>query len=66
MDRGAWWATEQDKKFSCKESDMIEQLSVQAVTIVVGGAITDDDVAKTVSSSSEGCNELARSIFTQP
>ena len=45
---------------------MIEQLSVQAVTIVVGGAITDDDVAKTVSSSSEGCNELARSIFTQP
>ena len=27
---------------------MIEQLSVQAVTIVVGGAITDDDVAKTV------------------
>ena len=36
------------QRVSCKELDRIEQLSMQAVIIVVGGAITDDNVAKTM------------------
>ena len=36
------------QRVSCKELDTIEQQNMQAVIILVGGAIIDDDIAKTI------------------